>query len=49
MFDDNKIFEMLSNELNGTVPDEYVEDNEYDNISDWRKEDDWKWKSLNQE
>lgn len=32
--DDNKIFEMLSNELNGTVPDEYVEDNEYDNISD---------------
>lgn len=32
--DDNKIFEMLSNELSGTVPDEYVEDNEYDNISD---------------
>lgn len=32
--DDTKIFEMLSNELNGTVPDEYVEDNEYDNISD---------------
>lgn len=32
--DDNKIFEMLSNELNGTVPDEYDEDDEYDNISD---------------
>lgn len=32
--DDQKIMEMLSNELNGTVPDEYVEDDEYDNISD---------------
>lgn len=32
--DDQKIMEMLSNELNGTVPDEYVEDDEFDNISD---------------